>query len=164
MLALLAMFPAFAAPAQAGFLEDLFGGFETPSAAPMDGRAQAARERARRMRMASLAEGAQPKRALFCVKDEKSAKPIDSTQALMRDATLQYGDVVVTDEGVRIFEGGGACPHVISDFRTLAEARNLNVGTRKMLAAIERDIKSKNVDRVDGPIVAADPVVGRRSR
>jgi hypothetical protein len=160
MLAVLAAFAAFGAPAEAGFFEDLFGGAQTPGAAPMDGRGRASREHVRRVKIASLAEAAGPQRARFCVKDDNPSKTVDSTQALMRDPTLRHGDVVVTDEGVRVFEGGGACPHAISDFRTLAETRDLNVGTRKLLAAIERDMKTKNIARAGRPIVATDPPSG----
>ncbi|ARN80415.1 hypothetical protein [Methylocystis bryophila] len=86
--------------------------------------------------------------AQFC------AEVSDSTQALMQDATLREGDVVVTDEGVRVFEGSKACPHAISDFRTLAEARDLGRGTRRVLAEVERAIRPNHGDR---PIVATDP-------
>lgn len=158
MLALLAALAAFDGSAKAGLFEDLFGGSETPSAAPMDGRARASR--VRRVKLATLADIAQQKHPRFCLKD--NSKSVNSTQALMRDPTLRYGDVVVTDEGVRVFEGGGACPHTISDFRTLAETRDLNRGTRSVLAAIERDIKTKNIARVDPPIVASDPARGTR--
>jgi hypothetical protein len=159
-LALLAVFAAFCGPAEAGFFEDLFGGGEAPSAAAMEGRARA--PRVRRLKLATLADAAQQKHPRFCVKDDDPAKSVDSTQALMRDPTLRYGDVIVTDEGVRVFEGGGACPHAISDFRTLAESRDLNRGTRNVLAAIERDIKTKNIGRVDLPILASDPASGPR--
>jgi hypothetical protein len=160
MLAVASVFAAVGAPAEAGFFEDLFGGAETPSAGPMDGRGRAWREHVRRGKIASLAEAAQPQRAKFCVKDDNSSTTVDSTQALMRDPTLRYGDVVVTDEGVRVFEGGGACPHAISDFRTLAETRDLSLGTRRVLAAIERDMKTKTIARVGRPIVATDPPSG----
>ena len=160
MLALLAALPAFGGPAEAGFFEDLFGGAETPSAAPTDGRARA--PQVRRVKLATLADSAQPKHPRFCVKDDNPAKTVDSTEALMRDPTLRYGDVVVTDEGVRVFEGGGACPHAISDFRTLAETRDLNRGTRSLLAAIERDMKTKNIAHADRPVVASDPASGPR--
>ncbi len=156
MLAVASVFAALGAPAEAGFFEDLFGVAETPSAAPMEGRGR----HVRRVKIASLAEAAQPQRARFCVKEDNPSKTIDSTQALMRDPTLRYGDVVVTDEGVRVFEGGGACPHAISDFRTLAETRDLNLGTRRVLAAIERDMKTKSIGRVGRPIVATDPPSG----
>lgn len=115
------------------------------------------------MRVASLgaAQGvpaprqrASSRGARFCAEDDEASKVSDSTQALMQDATLREGDAVVTDEGVRVFEGSKACPHAISDFRTLAEARDLARGTRRVLAEVERAIKPNHGDR---PIVATDP-------
>ncbi|ARN79800.1 hypothetical protein [Methylocystis bryophila] len=162
MLVLAAALPMLCGPAEAGFFEDIFGGAEMQSASPRHwGRPRA--HHARRMatptpaKLVSVSEGARPKGGQFCPLANNSSKTIDSTQALMRDATLRYGDVVVTDEGVRVFEGRGACPHAISDFRTLAETRDLSRGTRTVLAAIERDIKTKNLGHVGRPIVAADP-------
>lgn len=96
-------------------------------------------------------------RARFCALDDRASKIVDSTQALMRDATLRYGDVIVTDEGLRVFEGSEACPHAISDFRTLSETRDLSRGTRTFLAEIERALKTKYGGRGDRPIVATDP-------
>lgn len=165
MLALAAALPMLCGPAEAGFFEDLFGGAETLSAAPRHAgrpRMHHARRMAPPVKLVSASEGGepkggQPKVGQFCALANNPSKTIDSTQALMRDATLRYGDVVVTDEGVRVFEGSGACPHAISDFRTLSETRDLSRGTRKVLAAIERDIKTKNLAHVGQPIVAADP-------
>jgi hypothetical protein len=84
-------------------------------------------------------------------------KRFDATEALMWDETLRYGDVIVTDEGVRVFEGSEFCPHAIADFRTLSESRELSRRTRTVLAEIERAMKIKDVGGVDRPIVAADP-------
>lgn len=97
-----------------------------------------------------------PKPTRFCAPLDKTAPIADSTQALMRDATLRYGDVIVTDEGVRVFEGSGACPHAVSNFRTLAETRILSPGTRTALAQIELDLKTKGSRRADPAILAAD--------
>jgi hypothetical protein len=107
-------------------------------------------------RLVSLSKDAQPRRARFCAKDDNSPKIVDATHALMQDPTLQRGDAVVTEEGVRVFEGRKVCPHAISDFRTLGETRALSPGARTILVEIERDLKTKNVDRSDRPIVATD--------
>ena len=74
----------------------------------------------------------------------------------MRDATLRYGDVIVTDEGVRVFEGSTACPHAVSNFRTLAETRILNPATRTALAQIEVGLKAPQIHRADMAVVATD--------
>lgn len=107
--------------------------------------------------VASAPGSVKPKRARFCGEEDPAAKIVDYKEALVRDPTLRYGDVIVTDEGVRIFEGNWVCPHTISDFRTLAEVRDLNFGTRAVLAEIERTLKTRNVGRVDQAVVASDP-------
>lgn len=107
--------------------------------------------------VASAPGSVKPKRARFCGDDDQATKILDYKEALVRDPTLRYGDVIVTDEGVRIFEGSWVCPHTISDFRTLAEVRDLNVGTRAVLAEIERTLKARNVGRIDQAVVASDP-------
>jgi hypothetical protein len=181
---LLASCAAFAGAAQAGFLEDLFGGGEAPAVSPWAGRSPAPRkprvEHARRpverpapivmhakpiygapiaaatAPASAFTGNVKPKPPRFCSPLDKTAASADTTQALMRDATLRYGDVVVTDEGVHVFEGTGACPHTVSNFRTLAETRILSPGTRSALAQIELDLETNNVHRADPAIVAAD--------
>jgi len=183
-LVLLAACGAFVGVAEAGLLEDLFGGEEAPSASRVTAGRPPAPQRPRlgharrpverpassvaRTRAASAtpspapvqasasAGNVKPKPARFCAPFDKTAPIADSSQALTRDATLRYGDVIVTDEGVRVFEGSGACPHAISDFRTLAETRDLSPGTRRALAQIELDLKTNPPRRADPAIVAAD--------
>jgi hypothetical protein len=84
----------------------------------------------------------------------RPAKRFDATQALLWDETLRYGDAVVTDAGVRVFEGNWICPHAIADFRTLAESSTLSNGRRLVLAEIDRALKMRDGAR---PIVASDP-------
>jgi hypothetical protein len=74
----------------------------------------------------------------------------------MRDATLRHGDVIMTDEGVRVFAGREACPHTVADFRTLAEARALPREERTVLVAIERATKTRHFGHSDDRIVATD--------
>ncbi len=74
----------------------------------------------------------------------------------MRDATLRPGDVIMTDEGVRVFAGRAACPHTVRDFQTLAEARALPRGERRVLAAMEQATKTKRFGSAQDPIVASD--------
>ena len=95
---------------------------------------------------------------LFALK--RPARRFDATQALLWDETLRYGDVVVTDAGVRVFEGNWICPHAIADFRTLAESQELSPRNRIILAEIERALKMRDGAR---PIVASDPP-GRTGR
>lgn len=98
----------------------------------------------------SAAGGSAPPFAL-----RRPARRFDATQALLWDETLRYGDVVVTDAGVRVFEGNWICPHAMADFRTLAESSTLSSGRRLVLAEIDRALKLRDGAR---PIVASDPV------
>ena len=95
--------------------------------------------------------------ARFFAQDDRASRVFDSTEALIWDETLRYGDVIVMDEGVRVFEGNELCPHTISDFRTLSETRGLSRGTRTLLTEIERATRTKILGRGDRPIVATDP-------
>jgi len=88
------------------------------------------------------------------------ARRSDATEALIWDETLRPGDVVVTDEGVRVFEGSWICPHAISEFRTLSETPDLSRRRRMVLAEIDRAMKIRDLGRVERPIVAADPESG----
>jgi hypothetical protein len=106
---------------------------------------------------ATAGEGAPLKRAEFCAGSDRAAKPVDRSDALMRDATLRRGDVIVTDEGVRVFAGRAACPHSVADFQTLAEARALPRQERTVLVAIENVMKTRHFGRGDDRIVASDP-------
>ena len=84
------------------------------------------------------------------------ARRSDATEALIWDETLRPGDVVVTDEGVRVFEGSWICPHAISEFRTLSETPDLSRQRRMVLAEIDRAMKIRDPSRVERPIVASD--------
>jgi hypothetical protein len=159
-----------AGSAQAGFLEELFGG---PSAAPdwpspqLERRHAPPRRRVEVHRVMSVgtnasgdasAAGSSPKKPQFCSWQDEASAPHDRTEALMRDATLRAGDVIMTDEGVRVFAGRAACPHTVRDFQTLAEAsRALPRGERMVLAAMEQATKAKRFGSAHDPIVASDP-------
>ncbi len=96
-------------------------------------------------------------RARFWGQGGRSSKAFDATQAMMWDKTLRYGDVIVTDEGLRVFEGNAVWPHPLSDFRTLAETRDLTAGARAVLTEIEQAMKTRIHGHGDRPIVATDP-------
>jgi hypothetical protein len=161
--------------AQAGLFDDLFGVSGAPDfpSAEIHGRHMPSRRGHTTLKthvrahepveappaagVASAGEGAAPKRAEFCAWGDRAAKPIDRTEALMRDATLRRGDVIVTDKGVRVFAGRAACPHTVADFQALAQARALPRGERTVLVAIERATKTRSFGRTEDPIVATDP-------
>lgn len=56
----------------------------------------------------------------------------------LNDPTLRRGDIVVTREGLRVFDGGPAALHRASSFRPLAQGRHLIASNSKQLAAIEK--------------------------
>lgn len=150
-------------PAKAGLFDELFGVAAAPRFDAMEPhrRKLLLRRPVNRATVKSVAGALEAasdptKRPLFCSWGGRASKPADRTEALMRDATLRPGDAVVTDEGVRVFEGRGACPHNIGDFRTLAEARALPRAERRALAAIEQATKGKPFGGAERPIVASD--------
>ena len=162
-------------PARAGLLEDIFGVSASPAAQRLEGREDGFRRPAKartklkafgassRQASADASKArattadASSKRPNFCSWEGEASKPLDRTEALMRDATLRPGDVIMTDEGVRVFAGRAACPHTVADFRTLAEARTLPRAERTTLAAIEQASKAKPSSSTEPQIVASDP-------
>jgi hypothetical protein len=57
---------------------------------------------------------------------------------LAEDRTLQPGDIVMTAQGLRIFEGGSRVPHRAGSFVRLSESNRLGRQQRARLADIER--------------------------
>lgn len=57
---------------------------------------------------------------------------------LREDATLERGDIVVTEAGVHVFTGRGRAPHDAADFTPLREAGRLPKATRQYLSEIDR--------------------------
>jgi hypothetical protein len=157
--------------AQAGFLEEIFGGDDAPPqvAAP---RAHAPRRsgggdfsiRLNEGRRAGRAtEGRKAVRATKAAPDADGDRrdyvagsrpqkphlcavsqnaPAEGTEtAYLRDETLRAGDSVVTTGDIVVFKGHSACPHTAADFVPLARA-NLPRGRRNVLADLERAMKS----------------------
>ena len=102
-------------------------------------------------RRAIVDHGAEPaahgpsKLAGFCYTDRPLGGDDGHVDALLHDATLQPGDSVMTAKGVRVFEGGGGCPHKNTDFLALAEIRGLPKHERRALAAIDKVINTPRV-------------------
>jgi len=155
------------APAQAGFLEDLFGGDDTPQAAPAP-RARAARptraarsefsirinegRRASRTadRKATDADGdhrdyvagSRPQKPRLCAPAGETKETAEATTtAYLRDETLRAGDSVVTDGDIVVFKGRSACPHTARDFVSLARS-DLPKAKRNALAALEQTMRA----------------------
>ncbi|ACA19867.1 conserved hypothetical protein [Methylobacterium sp. 4-46] len=64
------------------------------------------------------------------------AKAGDPGAALLRDATLRRGDIVITAQGPRVFTGKGGDQHRVGDFEDAGRSSSLDRRTRKLLAAM----------------------------
>jgi tRNA A37 N6-isopentenylltransferase MiaA len=60
----------------------------------------------------------------------------------------------MTAKGVRVFKGGGGCPHKNTDFLALAEIPGLPKRERRALAAIDKLIKTPRVAVLVGGFAA----------
>jgi len=147
--------------ARAGFLEDLVGVFtgdQRPSYsrgyANLERQRQAVRRHASslsylpRQRLprkaaqtAAATAGPDAKNGL-CYAERPSAPDLGQPDAILHDATLREGDSVMTAQGVRVFQGGSACPHKESDFLALADARDVPKSSRGALIAIEKAVNT----------------------
>ncbi len=144
--------------ARAGFLEDLFGAFSgeqraTPSRdygyPERRARRQASSlsyiQRQRRKAAHSPSDEmatAGPQASGLCYAARQSARDLTQPDVILHDATLREGDSVMTAKGLRVFQGGGACPHKESDFLALADARDIPKSKRGALVAIEKAVKT----------------------
>lgn len=140
--------------ARAGFLEDLFGVFsgeQRPAASAANAGRQAVRRASslsymprRKARLASdgpATRGPEAKSGL-CYAVRPQAPDLTQPDAILHDATLREGDSVMTAQGLRVFQGGSACPHKESDFLALADARDVPKAKRGALVAIEKAVKT----------------------
>ncbi len=156
-------------PAQAGFLEDLFGDDDAPrQAAPPPPRAAArpARRsgagfsiRLNEVRKAAHSKavreadgddpndhreyvaGSRPHKPRLCGVTEQAQTQTDHSADYLRDETLHAGDSIVTDRSIVVFRGNSACPHTAADFVPLAQS-SLPKAQRNALADLERAMRS----------------------
>ena len=158
----LAMVPG---SAQAGFLDQLFGG--TPVAAPQVAAAPSYQyDEPSFMRDAPIRPHV--KRKVADAKP-KLQKPTD----LMHDATLQNGDAVMTKGGIQIYMGDDATGHhAKSDFEPLGDVDGVSKQERKALVAMDTTrndplrgslnpdtIASGRSAAVSSPVVAGHDIV-----
>jgi hypothetical protein len=152
--------------AQAGFIEDLFGSFgggqqraaEAPSSAPSRAerpkrrefqsslgylKGSKKRQPAARKDGGGKVAGAGPVKKGFCYAQAPQSADPGEAEALLHDSTLRAGDTIATAEGLRVYSGGGGCPHKSEDFLALASARNLKGSQRNSLLAIENAMKTR---------------------
>jgi hypothetical protein len=78
-----------------------------------------------------------------------------AAKELLKDPTLRRGDIVMTSDGFRVYEGAGDGAARPQDFVTLAKAPNVASSQRAELAAMQRS--SAGSPAIAGPSV----VVGR---
>jgi hypothetical protein len=155
-------------PAQAGFLEDLFGDDDAPRqaappprAAPRPARRSGAgfsirlnevrkAARTKAVREADGADpndhreyvaGSRPHKPRLCAVTEQPQTRTDHATDYLRDETLHAGDSIVTDRSIVVFRGNSACPHTAADFVPLAQS-NLPKAQRNALADLERAMRS----------------------
>ena len=83
-----------------------------------------------------------PQASAFATPCAQKAPDLTQPDAILHDATLREGDSVMTARGVRVFQGGGACPHKESDFLALADARDIPKSKRRALVAIEKAVRT----------------------
>lgn len=135
---------SFSGTAQAGFFDFLFG--PPPQAAPpyMAYPPQSRRREARPFHKHShkIAVHTAAKHQRLAAAEIEGPKvgpqkPVD----LMDDKSLQRGDAVVTQAGIRIFDGSYGDHHRPEDFRKISEIKKLSKRERSALAAL------------DGPVV-----------
>ena len=145
--------------ARAGFLEDLFGAFSGRAEGRAFARLRLPRAAAVRRQASSLSyiprqrrkaahppsDGmatAGPEASGLCYAARQRAPDLTQPDVILHDATLREGDSVMTAKGVRVFQGGSACPHKESDFLALADARDIPKSKRGALVAIEKAVKT----------------------
>jgi hypothetical protein len=158
---------AHPASAQAGFLDQLFGPlFRPPAYGYQDyhpwgarpgyrrrwhhlghhyGRNSAFRERFIVIERSDEAEERQ--------EPVERQKPVD----IMKDDSLQWGDAVMTEAGIRVFVGDSDDSHGPEDFRRPSEVRGLSKVERRALVALEAKGSASDVT---GSIVTGRSAAG----
>ena len=103
-----------------------------------------------RIRRASLPDlaplpkhkSSEPPAAKESVREEGKTKLVprkptgDPVAALMKDATLRRGDIVVLPDSPKVFKGGRTTPHRLSDFEDVRRTKLVGEKTRRQLTAM----------------------------
>lgn len=79
------------------------------------------------------ATGSRPVKPAFCARESEKMSGFNQ---LLHDSTLRSGDIVAMSTGLRMFHGGGACPHKARDFVAVGGA-GFGRGRLRMLAGLE---------------------------
>ena len=113
--------------AQAGFFEQLFGGFQAQPVAPPSVEYNAPSEAPIRAPVRKVHR--------MAVSDGKPV--LQKTTDLMRDKTLRAGDAVMMKDGMHIYAGLESDRHVRNQFVPLDEARRVSSRERVELAGLD---------------------------
>jgi hypothetical protein len=125
---------------RADFLDDLFGGDDSPAPSAKPARphsssfgVQTLRER-RSHRHDSGATGESTKasgaedddgkekfrKLALCVAQYEKERVYQEQNAILFDKSLRQGDSVMTQKGLQVFKGQASCPHVVEEFVPVA--------------------------------------------
>jgi hypothetical protein len=166
--------------ARAGFLEDLFGAFSGERRAVPSRDYARPEQRAVRRQVSSLSylprqhrKAARPgsggmatagpeAKSGLCYGARSQAPDLTQPDVILHDATLREGDSVMTAQGLRVFQGGSACPHKESDFLALADARDIPKSKRGALVAIEKAVKTPILSARAGSFVGGGQDIAAR--
>ncbi|WP_245524153.1 hypothetical protein [Methylobacterium nonmethylotrophicum] len=74
------------------------------------------------------------------------AKAGDPGSALLHDATLRKGDIVILADGPKVFTGKAAEQHRTSEFEDASRSSALDRKTRQLLAAMVRPVGAMPAD------------------
>jgi hypothetical protein len=83
--------------------------------------------------------------------------------SLAQDPTLRAGDIVVTEEGVRVFRGGTR-PHDRRDFADYRKQRGISGRTRAYLDAIDRPYRTRRAEPAATDAMAKGELTSRGSK
>ncbi|SDM58129.1 hypothetical protein SAMN05216360_102499 [Methylobacterium phyllostachyos] len=134
--------------AELGFLEMLFGARPAPQQMqPQPAPAYDAPSARHTPRLGAARRRFQTRYAALPVKIRVKERelsprqtPLDmtagATAALMKDETLQPGDIVVLNTGAKVFAGDPDKRHALRDFEPVQSSRYVSKGTRKVLAGL----------------------------
>jgi hypothetical protein len=143
--ACLAQFLAVPASAQAGFFDQLFGQLFHPPvyraypAYPPLGARPALPQRWHRFGYRTERNIPARERFIPVERPDEDEQPTERQEPvdIMEDNSLQFGDAVMTEAGIRIFVGDSSDYHDPEDFRRPSEVRGLSKIERKALAALD---------------------------
>lgn len=116
-------------PAQAGFLDELFGSFGTPTPQAPTAPEGFGPPEARPL----PSENRRHKKKVFVEEKPVRQQPTD----LMHDKTLQVGDAVMMKDGLHIYQGPEADTHNKRQFKPIDAVRHMPAKQRATLLALD---------------------------